>query len=132
MTGIVHFGTFLISGILLNLTPGNDTIFILTRSLSNDRRAGVLSALGIATGSLVHTTLASLGLSMIISQSIYLFNVIKFAGVIYLFYIGVKMLLNKNGLSQKLNTAGERSADFKIYRDAFFTNLLNPKVALFY
>lgn len=88
MTGIIHFETFLLTGILLNLTPGNDTIFILTKSIGQSKKAGIISALGIGTGSFIHTILAAFGLSIIIAKSILLFNIIKYVGAIYLLYIG--------------------------------------------
>jgi len=132
MTGIIHFETFLLAGILLNLTPGNDTVFILTKSIGQGKKAGIISTLGIGTGSVVHTILAAFGLSIIIAKSILLFNIIKYLGATYLLYIGYKMLTNKI----PLNTVGikqAKSVDYlKIYRDGFFTNLLNPKVALFF
>jgi len=132
MTGIVHFETFLLAGILLNLTPGNDTIFILTKSIGQGKKAGIISTLGIATGSVGHTILAAFGLSIIIAKSILLFNIIKYLGAAYLLYMGYKMLTNKT----QLNTDGiihTKSVDYlKIYRDGFFTNILNPKVALFF
>jgi len=132
MTGIVHFETFLLAGILLNLTPGNDTIFILTKSIGQGKKAGIISTLGIATGSVGHTILAAFGLSIIIAKSILIFNIIKYLGAAYLFYMGYKMLTNRT----QLNTDGiieTKSVNYlKIYRDGFFTNILNPKVALFF
>ena len=98
MTGIIHFETFLLTGILLNLTPGNDTFFILTKSLGQGKKAGIISALGIGTGSIVHTILAAFGLSVIIAKSILVFNIIKYAGAAYLLYIGYKMLTDKREL----------------------------------
>lgn len=132
MTGITHYETFLITGILLNLTPGNDTIFILSRSIAQGKKAGVMSALGIGTGSLVHTTLAAFGLSMIIAKSLLLFSIIKYAGAAYLAYIGVKMLTDRSGLN--FNSAKMTGKDRlrTIYRDAVLTNILNPKVAMFF
>ena len=132
MNGIIHFETFLITGILLNLTPGNDTIFILSKSIGQGKKAGIISSLGIATGSIVHTLLAAFGLSLIIAKSILLFNLIKYAGAIYLFYIGYKMLTNKTELNTKEVTKGELINYWAIYRDGIFTNILNPKVALFF
>src|ERR1051325_5702664 len=99
MTGIIHFHTFLVAGILLNLTPGNDTIFILTKSIAGGRKAGIMSVLGIATGSLVHTTLAALGLSLIIANSILIFTIVKYAGAAYLLYLGYKMITDRSGLN---------------------------------
>jgi RhtB (resistance to homoserine/threonine) family protein len=132
MTGIVHFETFLLTGILLNLTPGNDTIFILTRSLAQGKKAGMMSVFGIATGSLIHTTLAAFGLSLIIAKSILVFNIIKYAGAAYLLYIGFKMLTDKTPLNME-NSEVIKSVNYlKIYRDGVITNVLNPKVALFF
>lgn len=132
MTGIIHFETFLLTGILLNLTPGNDTIFILTRSIGQGKKAGVVSALGIGTGSIIHTILAAFGLSIIIAKSILLFNIIKYLGAVYLLYIGYKMLTDKSQLNTD-GTVGNTSVKYwKIYRDGIITNVLNPKVALFF
>ena len=132
MTGIIHFETFLLTGILLNLTPGNDTIFILTKSIGGGKKAGIVSALGIGTGSIVHTVFAAFGLSLIIAKSILLFNIIKFAGVAYLFYLGYKMLTDKSHLQTDGVIANNNTDYWKIYRNGIFTNILNPKVALFF
>jgi len=132
MTAILHFETFLLAGILLNLTPGNDTIFILSRSMGQGTKAGVISALGIGTGCIVHTFLAAFGLSLIIAKSIVLFNTIKYAGAAYLLYLGYRMLTDKSQLSM-VNTPDNKSVQlWKVYRDAVLTNVLNPKVGLFF
>lgn len=132
MTGIVHFETFLLAGILLNLTPGNDTIFILTKSIAQGKKAGIISTLGIATGSVGHTFLAAFGLSIIIAKSIFLFNIIKYLGAVYLLYMGYKMLTTRTQLNTDRIIVTESIDYLKIYRDGFFTNILNPKVALFF
>ena len=132
MSGIINFETFLIAGILLNLTPGNDTIFILARSIGQGKKAGIVSALGITTGSLVHTVMAAFGLSLIIAQSLVMFNIIKYAGAVYLVYIGVKMLLDKKSFEGGESTFSNSVNYLTIYRDAIVTNVLNPKVALFF
>src|SRR5688572_8318704 len=132
MTGIINFETFLIAGILLNLTPGNDTIFILAKSIGQGKKAGMVSVLGIATGSIIHTLLAAFGLSLIIAQSIVLFNIIKYAGAVYLVYLGIKMLLDKTQFGGQGIKEGLSVNYSKIYRDAILTNVLNPKVALFF
>lgn len=132
MAGIIHFETFLLTGILLNLTPGNDTIFILTRSIGHGKKAGIISVLGIATGSIIHTILAAFGLSIIIAKSILLFSIIKYAGAAYLFYLGYKMLAENGRLNTDIITKKASVNYLKIYRDAIVTNVLNPKVALFF
>ena len=132
MTGILHFETFLLTGILLNITPGNDTIFILSRSIAQGRKAGIVSALGIGTGSIVHTLLAAFGLSLIIAESILIFNMIKYAGAAYIIYIGWKMLFGKSQMNTDLPASNKSANYVKIYRDGIITNVLNPKVALFF
>jgi RhtB (resistance to homoserine/threonine) family protein len=132
MTGIINFETFIIAGILLNLTPGNDTIFILSRCMAQGRQAGIMSVLGIATGSIIHTTLAAFGLSVIIAGSIVAFNIIKYAGAAYLVYIGYKMLTDQSQPDTATSIIEKKINLKKIYRDGVITNVLNPKVALFF
>lgn len=132
MTGIINFETFLLTAILLNITPGNDTIFILSRSIAQGRKAGIVSALGIGTGTLIHTLLAAFGLSIIIAESILLFNIIKYAGAVYIIYIGLKMLFGKSQLSTVIAASNKSANYLKVYRDGIITNVLNPKVALFF
>jgi RhtB (resistance to homoserine/threonine) family protein len=132
MNGIHHFETFLITGILLNLTPGNDTIFILSKSIAQGKKAGIISVFGITTGSIIHTLLAAYGLSVIIAQSIFVFNLIKYAGAAYLFYLGYKMFKEKSDLKTRIVQSHAAINYVKIYSDAIITNVLNPKVALFF
>jgi threonine/homoserine/homoserine lactone efflux protein len=131
MAGIVNFETFLFAGILLNLTPGNDTIFILTKSIGQGKKAGIVSALGIGTGNIVHTTIAALGLSLVIVKSPLLFNIIKYAGAAYLLYVGIKMLMERSQLTTDSSKNNE-SDYLAIYKDGIVTNVLNPKVSLFF
>lgn len=98
MYGIINYEMFLLTGILLNLIPGADTMYIVGRSISQGKRAGVYSVFGIITGSLVHTLFVAFGLSLILAKSIVLFNTIKIIGVIYLVYLGIKMILDKSNI----------------------------------
>ncbi|MEP7377248.1 MAG: LysE family translocator [Chitinophagaceae bacterium] len=132
MNGIINFETFILAGILLNLTPGNDTIFILSRSIAQGKQAGIMSVLGIATGSIIHTTLAAFGLSLIIAKSIIAFHILKYAGAVYLIYIGYKMLTDRSQFTNENSLYLKRMDLKKIYRDGVITNVLNPKVALFF
>lgn len=105
-------------------------MYIVGRSISQGRKAGVYSVFGIITGSLVHTLLVAFGLSIILTKSIVLFNTIKVIGVIYLVYLGIKMILDKTNVafeasSNKLNIR-------KIYLQGLLTSLTNPKVSLFF
>lgn len=131
MLGTQHLALFVVSGILLNLTPGQDTFYIVGRSVAQGRRAGMLSVLGIVTGSAVHTMAAAFGLSAIIATSANAFLAVKWVGAAYLGYLGVKMLVDRP------SSAGQpaqfpRESGWAICRAGFLTNLLNPKVALFF
>lgn len=133
MLGIQHFWLFVVSGLLLNITPGQDTLYIVTRSVAQGRRAGLWSVLGISTGSVVHTLAAAFGLSAILATSASAFIVVKVAGAAYLIYLGVKMLLERPAAASKgVAPALQHESAWAIYRAAVLTNVLNPKVALFF
>jgi RhtB (resistance to homoserine/threonine) family protein len=132
MLGIHHYWLFIATAILLVITPGQDTFFILGRSLAAGRSAGIAAALGITTGSVIHTFAAALGLSALLATSQYAFTVVKFAGAAYLVYIGIRALLTRtNGLpgDDPRDAADDR---WSAFRQGVLTNVLNPKVALFF
>jgi threonine/homoserine/homoserine lactone efflux protein len=131
MLGIHDYWLFVLSGVLLNLTPGQDTFFILGNSLGGGRRAGIAAALGIAVGSVVHTTAAALGLSAILATSATAFTVVKLLGAAYLIFIGLRALMSRSLLPTDL-VANGASAAHSAFRQGIVTNLLNPKVALFF
>ncbi len=131
MFGIHDFGLFLAAGILLNLTPGPDTVYILGRSIAQGREAGVASALGICVGSIFHTCAAALGLSAILAASALAFGAIKLVGGAYLIFLGIKMVLDqRKNLSVPSNF--RRRTTTAAFRQGVVTNILNPKVALFF
>lgn len=132
MIAIIHFETFLLSAILLNLTPGNDTVYILSKSLAEGKRAGLLSMAGIATGSLIHTTLAALGVGLLISHSPFVFAIVRYTGAAYLAYVGIRMIVVPPRLETAADTGRQSLNRWVIYRDAVLTNVFNPKVALFF
>jgi len=133
MLGIHAYPVFVLTGILLNLTPGQDTMFIIGRSLANGTRAGVAAAFGICVGSIGHTLLAALGLSAILAASPLAFTLVKLAGAIYLVYLGARLLLTKHPHRQaRLPGPPARAAVRSAFTQGILTNLLNPKVALFF
>jgi threonine/homoserine/homoserine lactone efflux protein len=131
MFGIHNYWLFIVSGLLLNITPGQDTLYIVGRSVSQGRRAGVLSVLGISTGCLVHTLAAAFGLSALLAASSEAFMVVKFIGSAYLVYLGFQMILSRASAPRQLTT-GQPARGWMIYRQGILTNVLNPKVALFF
>lgn len=132
MFGIINFGAFLLAGILLNLTPGADTMYILGRSISQGKKAGILSALGISTGSIFHIVFATLGLSILLAQSALAFEIVKYLGAAYLIFLGVKLIIQNSPKGFKLDLEPETINYRKVYLSGVLTNVLNPKVALFF
>lgn len=131
MFGIHDFGFFLATGILLNLTPGPDTVYILGRSIAQGREAGVASALGISLGSIFHTCAAALGLSAILATSAVAFGTIKLIGGAYLIFLGAKMIFDRRR-QLSLPSSFRRRTTVAVFRHGILTNVLNPKVALFF
>src|SRR6186997_576600 len=95
MLGIHHYWLFIATAVILVITPGQDTFFILGRSLSGGRAAGIAAALGITAGSVIHTFLAALGLSALLATSPSAFMAVKFAGAAYLLFIGIRALVTR-------------------------------------
>ena len=131
MFGIHDFGIFLAAGFLLNLTPGPDTLYILGRSMAQGREAGIASAFGISVGSIFHTCAAALGLSVILATSALAFVAIKVLGGAYLVFLGLKMILDRRR-ELTLPSNFRRRTTLAAFRQGVLTNLLNPKVALFF
>ena len=132
MFGIENYAGFLFAGILVNLLPGSDTMYILTRSIAQGKKAGIVSVLGISTGCVIHTMFAAFGLSAILMSSATAFHVIKYLGAGYLAYLGIRMLLERAPLFETSERGLQRDDLLKIYRQGMLTNVLNPKVALFF
>lgn len=135
MLGTQDLTIFIISGLLLNMAPGPDSLFIVTRSATQGWRAGSVAALGIGSGTFVHIFAAALGVSAVIATSSNAFLIMKYIGAAYLAYIGIKLVFQKKNSSAenvdtKVNPYGMPLR--KIYLQGFLTNVLNPKVAIFF
>lgn len=134
MFGIHDLVLFVLSGLVLNLTPGPDSILIMSHSVSNGWRAGCMAAWGVCAGCYVHVFAAALGLSAILASSVAAFTVVKLLGGAYLIYLGVMALLTrskKSSLPQASAPAGSpRPA--QVFLQGFLSNVLNPKVVLFF
>ncbi|HEX7518508.1 MAG TPA: LysE family translocator [Chthoniobacterales bacterium] len=131
MFGIHDFGLFLCAGVLLNLTPGPDTVYILGRSIAHGRRAGVASAFGICAGSIFHTCAAAFGLSAFLATSAWAFSAVKLAGAAYLIFLGLRALLRREH-DLHVPAKFEQNDPVAAFRQGILTNVLNPKVALFF
>jgi threonine/homoserine/homoserine lactone efflux protein len=123
---------FIATAVVLVITPGQDTFFILGRSLSGGRAAGLAAALGISAGSVLHTFAAALGLSALLATSPYAFMAVKYAGAAYLIYLGARALVSRTaGLSGNEAKAGN-GGRWTAFCQGIVSNVLNPKVALFF
>jgi RhtB (resistance to homoserine/threonine) family protein len=138
MPDLPHLLAFIAAGWLLNLTPGPDVLYIVSHSLRSGVRAGIVGGLGILAGCFVHVFAAAVGVGTLLATSAAAFTVLKYAGAAYLLYLGVRMVLSRArppaAASQAPDAAsagGERSLR-QIFLGGFWTNVLNPKVALFF
>jgi threonine/homoserine/homoserine lactone efflux protein len=130
MFGTHDLWLFVVSGLLLNITPGPDTLYIIGRSSTQGWRAGAVAALGIGAGTLVHICAAALGLSAVLAASASAFTAVKLVGAAYLLYVGATLIRSASGTT---NSVVLRSASLRgIFIQGFLTNVLNPKVALFF
>ena len=120
---------FIIAGLALNVTPGPDMLYVAARGASEGRAAGIVSALGIFAGTLVHITLVAAGLAAVLTAVPMAYLAIRLGGAAYLVYLGVRALLAKPAAASVTLAPASLGA---IFRQGVVTNVLNPKVALFF
>ena len=132
MLGINELWLFVVSGLLLNVTPGPDTAYIIGRSIQLGWRGGAVAAIGISSGCLVHVFGAAIGLSALLMTSSAAFAVVKLAGAAYLLFSGVQMLLSRPRPMADVKLQGEAIPLGRVFWQGALTNVLNPKVALFF
>lgn len=128
---------FIAAGWLLNLTPGPDVLYIVSHALRSGARAGIVAGFGITAGCFVHIGAAAIGVGALLAASAAAFNVLKWLGAAYLLYTGLRLLFARSGgspLAQAAEQIGpEEPADLRrVFVGGFWTNVLNPKVALFF
>ncbi|WAS54169.1 LysE family translocator [Burkholderia ambifaria] len=135
MFGITHFGFFVFAVFLLNITPGPDTAYIVGRSVAQGRSAGLMSAFGISAGCCVHALACAFGLTALLAASATAFTVIKLVGAAYLIYLGVRMIVARQAAEPSGAEAAQGTAAKplrQLFMQGFWTNVLNPKVVLFF
>ena len=128
---------FIAAGWLLNLTPGPDVFYMLSHAARQGRRAGLVASAGITTGCMVHVAAASLGVGALLATSVTAFGVLKWVGAAYLLWMGFKLLRAKNNGLLTVPTSDTASTAqpqrlARIFWGGFWTNVLNPKVAIFF
>lgn len=120
---------FIVAALAVIATPGPDIFYVLSRAMSAGKRAGSVSALGIASGEVLHTLLAVFGLAALLQASAVAFLALKYVGAVYLIYLGVCAICDR---SITVLTKSERATNLQIFHQAVLTNLFNPKAILFY
>ncbi|MCQ4257568.1 LysE family translocator [Stutzerimonas stutzeri] len=123
---------FFSAALALNLSPGPDLLFILSRTLSGGRRVGIASAFGVCSGALVHVAGAALGISAILATSALAFAVVKYVGAAYLLYLGIQTLRSAGAPSSIDVQTAPRVSPWKAYRQGILVDILNPKAAIFF
>ena len=134
MFGIHDLPLFILAGLLLNITPGPDMLYIAGRTARQGFRSGLAAVMGINVGCLVHTFAAAIGLSAILMASTKAFFIVKLLGAAYLVYVGISLLMEKErgSTSLKISSTLPLKTARQVFWQGFLTNVLNPKVALFF
>ena len=135
LADIDSLGLFVVAGLLLNLTPGPDVLYVVGHALRSGARAGMVAALGITAGCFVHIVAAAVGVSALVAASATAFAALKWLGAAYLVYVGLSMLLARRRSAPEWGQGAapaEQQGRRKVFLQGFWTNALNPKVALFF
>ncbi|RZL61406.1 MAG: LysE family translocator [Variovorax sp.] len=136
MPDLPHLLAFIAAGWLLNLTPGPDVLYIVSQSLRAGVRAGIVAGFGVTAGCFVHIFAAAVGVGTLMATSASAFTVLKYIGAAYLLYLGLRMVLSRAAPPAPLNVAATHSTPIRslkaVFLGGFWTNVLNPKVALFF
>ncbi|MEM7133584.1 MAG: LysE family translocator [Chloroflexota bacterium] len=120
---------FITVAAILLITPGPAVLFIVTRSMEQGRLAGIVSALGIGFGSVIHVIAAAMGLSALLLTSVLAFNIVKIAGALYLVYLGIRTLFEKSEVDAVIEV--DRRTPRELFVEGSIVQVLNPKSALF-
>lgn len=131
MSSTENFYLFLVASLMLNLTPGNDMLYVISRTLSSGIKGGIFSVIGVCLGCLFHIVFAVVGLSALIMKFSIAYDIIRYTGTAYLIYLGITSLFNKNKLLA-VESRNQKPASSILITQGIITNVLNPKVALFF
>ncbi|MGB7842799.1 MAG: LysE family translocator [Salinimicrobium sp.] len=123
---------FLTASILLTFAPGPDIIYVLVQGMTNGKKFGIITALGLVSGIIVHTSLVAFGISAIIKQSETLFLIIRILGAVYMFYLAWQVFKSDSRIIFSKASAETQKDFVSLYKRGFLMNVLNPKVAIFF
>ncbi len=122
---------FLSAAFAINIAPGPDMVYIISKTIAQGRKIGFASSLGVCAGAMVHVSAAALGLSAILATSVLAFSVVKYAGAAYLIYLGIQALLSKGETFEKV-VEGTEVTPLEAFKQGVLIDVLNPKVAIFF
>ena len=122
---------FFSAAFAINISPGPDLIYILSKTIAQGRKIGIASSLGVCTGALFHVFAAALGISAILATSALAFSIVKYVGAAYLIYLGIQALRSK-GISFESPKKGNKTTAWKAFKQGVLIDILNPKVAIFF
>jgi len=125
-----NLSLFIIATLLLAITPGQDFIYVMIRSISQGTRAGVIAIVGLMIGVSLHTFAAATGVAAILLTSSYAFMAVKLVGAAYLIYIGIQAFRQKGNLD--INKPRDKASDLKLFKEGIISSVLNPKLAIFF
>ncbi len=123
---------FFSAALAINLSPGPDLIYILSKTIAGGRKVGIASSLGVCSGAMVHVFAAALGLSAILATSAVAFSVVKYAGAAYLIYLGIRALRSKGSTFDTLDATTQKTTPWQAFKQGALVDILNPKVAIFF
>lgn len=132
MNDFSYWVIFLSAAFLLNISPGPDMLYLISKTMSHGKKTGIVTVFGLGTGAMVHTVFVALGISVIISTSIVAFNILKYIGATYLFYLGIKAIFSGGIKIDKHEKSINNQSGIKTYYQAVLVDVLNPKVAIFF
>ena len=129
---IATLGVFILASVALYISPGPDMIYVASRSIGQGRRAGIVSCFGVQTGLIIHMLAASFGLAALLAEFPSAFEIIRWLGIGYLVYMGVRTMTDRNSAFELDAQKSAAWSDQKLYLQGLFVNLLNPKIAIFF
>jgi threonine/homoserine/homoserine lactone efflux protein len=133
MGDLAFWAAFSLAAILINISPGPELVFVITRTIAHGRKHGFYSSLGTGSGSMVHVVMVASGFALILSKSLVAFNIIKILGAVYLFYLGIKAFRSKRTEALSFNKDADNvDTSLDSFRKGFFVGLLNPKSVIFF
>ncbi|WP_020590259.1 LysE family translocator [Desulfobacter curvatus] len=132
MESTSYWLVFFTTVFVINISPGPDVIYIVSRTIAQGRKVGIASSLGIWSGALVHVAAAALGLSAVLAASATAFAIVKYIGAAYLVYLGIRSLMSDGETFNMHESTEDKTTVWKAFRQGVLVDILNPKVAIFF